>query len=175
MFLYILLPSVICFLFVLPFLFVYPCILFLPFSQKQEVNKKEITSPLGGTGHLEGARIGIIAKPSAEFVAGLLGTWLSGGVAVPLALNYPEAELYHVMNDSVCPASSIFSHFCIFLYCWNIRSVRSRTRHNIFISHTNVIFFFFYFSLECICGFAIIWQKVLFLSSFLKIFLSSML
>ncbi|KAJ8638184.1 hypothetical protein MRB53_012451 [Persea americana] len=70
------------------------------FKNTQEVNKKEITSPLGGAGHLEGARIGIVAKPSAEFVAGLLGTWLSGGVAVPLALNYPEAELYHVMNDS---------------------------------------------------------------------------
>ncbi|XP_041016274.1 malonate--CoA ligase-like isoform X3 [Juglans microcarpa x Juglans regia] len=55
---------------------------------------------VGGLGHLGGARIGIMAKPSAEFVAGMLGTWLSGGVAVPLALSYPEAELLHVMNDS---------------------------------------------------------------------------
>lgn len=50
--------------------------------------------------HLGGARIGIVAKPSAEFVAGILGTWFSGGVAVPLALSYPEAELLHVMSDS---------------------------------------------------------------------------
>ncbi|GFZ04126.1 AMP-dependent synthetase and ligase family protein [Actinidia rufa] len=50
--------------------------------------------------HLGGARIGILAKPSAEFVAGILGTWFGGGVAVPLALSYPEAELLHVMNDS---------------------------------------------------------------------------
>lgn len=50
--------------------------------------------------YLDGARIGIVAKPSAEFVAAVLGTWLSGGVAVPLALSYPEAELLHVMNDS---------------------------------------------------------------------------
>ncbi|KAK9690227.1 hypothetical protein RND81_09G113800 [Saponaria officinalis] len=48
----------------------------------------------------DGIRVGIVAKPSAEFVAGVLGTWLSGGVAVPLALSYPEAELLHVMNDS---------------------------------------------------------------------------
>lgn len=54
-------------------------------------------------GHLGGARIGIVAKPSAEFVASIIGTWLSGGVAVPLALSYPEAELLHVMNDSVRP------------------------------------------------------------------------
>ncbi|XP_058114248.1 probable CoA ligase CCL8 isoform X2 [Magnolia sinica] len=53
-----------------------------------------------GTRYLDGARIGIVAKPSAEFVAGMLGTWLSGGVAVPLALSYPEAELFHVMIDS---------------------------------------------------------------------------
>ncbi|KAK1666943.1 hypothetical protein QYE76_055102 [Lolium multiflorum] len=55
---------------------------------------------IDGTGFLRGARIGIVAKPSAEFVAGIFGTWLSGGVAVPLALSYPEVELLHVMNDS---------------------------------------------------------------------------
>ncbi|XP_050942719.1 probable CoA ligase CCL8 isoform X2 [Cucumis melo] len=53
-----------------------------------------------GHGHLGGAKIGIVAKPSAEFLAGVLGTWFSGGVAVPLALSYPEAELLHVLNDS---------------------------------------------------------------------------
>lgn len=51
-------------------------------------------------GNLAGARIGILAKPSAEFVAALLGTWLSGGVAVPLALSYPEVEFLHVTNTS---------------------------------------------------------------------------
>ncbi|CAL5210652.1 unnamed protein product [Lathyrus oleraceus] len=51
-------------------------------------------------GNLGGARIGIVAKPSAEFVAGILATWFSGGVAVPLALSYPEVELLYVMNNS---------------------------------------------------------------------------
>lgn len=50
--------------------------------------------------NLHGARVGIVAKPSAEFVAGVFGTWLCGGVAVPLALSYPVTELMHVMNDS---------------------------------------------------------------------------
>ncbi|CAH1422615.1 unnamed protein product [Lactuca virosa] len=49
---------------------------------------------------LNGARIGVVAKPCAEFVAGVLAIWLNGGVAVPLALSYPEAELLHVMTDS---------------------------------------------------------------------------
>ncbi|KAK8595004.1 hypothetical protein V6N13_015913 [Hibiscus sabdariffa] len=61
-----------------------------------EINNKGAS----GHGNLGGARIGIVAKPSAEFVAGVLGTWLGGGVAVPLALSHPEAELLHVMNDS---------------------------------------------------------------------------
>ncbi|KAK1289511.1 Malonate--CoA ligase [Acorus calamus] len=69
-----------------------------------EESTKESSSPsvygIRKAGCLNGARVGIVAKPSAEFVAGLLGTWFSGGVAVPLALSYPEAELYHVMNDS---------------------------------------------------------------------------
>lgn len=63
--------------------------------------------------------MGIVAKPSAEFVAGVLGTWFSGGVAVPLALSYPEAELLHVMNDSVCPwrpvSYSLLKHICLSL------------------------------------------------------------
>ncbi|CAN1215569.1 Probable CoA ligase CCL8 [Linum perenne] len=53
-----------------------------------------------GNGPLAGARIGIVAKPCVEFVAGVLATWFSGGVAVPLAVSYPETELLHVMNDS---------------------------------------------------------------------------
>lgn len=63
-------------------------------------NNNNMSESIRGTGHLGGARVGIVAKPSAEFVAGMLAVWLSGGVAVPLALSYPETELLHVMNDS---------------------------------------------------------------------------
>ena len=48
-------------------------------------------------------RIGIIAKPCGEFVAGLWAIWLCHGIAVPLALSHPEAELLHVLTDSVNP------------------------------------------------------------------------
>ena len=56
---------------------------------------------------INGARIGVVAKPCAEFVAGVLAIWLNGGVAVPLALSYPEAELLHVMTDSVCSQNNL--------------------------------------------------------------------
>lgn len=49
---------------------------------------------------LEGARVGIIAKPCAEFVVGMWATWLCRGIAVPLALSHPEAELLHVLTDA---------------------------------------------------------------------------
>lgn len=74
-------------------------------------NSQTSVDGVGEHGHLGGARIGIVAKPSAEFVAGILGTWISGGVAVPLALSYPEAELLHVMNDSeVSVVLSTYDH-----------------------------------------------------------------
>ncbi|GAU13875.1 hypothetical protein TSUD_262020 [Trifolium subterraneum] len=75
------------------------------YSYKQLISSAlKISNLLCGSdvkaGNLGGARIGIVAKPSAEFVAGILGTWLSGGVAVPLAVSYPEVELLYVMNNS---------------------------------------------------------------------------
>eukprot|EP00252_Welwitschia_mirabilis_P021550 TRINITY_DN5558_c0_g1_i1.p1 TRINITY_DN5558_c0_g1~~TRINITY_DN5558_c0_g1_i1.p1 ORF type:complete len:410 (+),score=86.52 TRINITY_DN5558_c0_g1_i1:399-1628(+) len=49
---------------------------------------------------LSNLRIGIIAKPSVEFVAGIWSIWMSKAVAVPLAVSYPEEELLHVMKDA---------------------------------------------------------------------------
>ncbi|RDX93083.1 Malonate--CoA ligase, partial [Mucuna pruriens] len=77
------------------------------YSYKQLMSSaQKISNLLCGSdaqiGNLGGARIGILAKPSAEFVAGLLGIWISGGVAVPLAISYPEVELLYVINNSVC-------------------------------------------------------------------------
>jgi malonyl-CoA/methylmalonyl-CoA synthetase len=56
---------------------------------------------LQGETRVHGTRVGIMAKPSAEFVASIWAVWLNGGVAVPLALSYPEAELVHVLTDAV--------------------------------------------------------------------------
>lgn len=55
---------------------------------------------LAGRSSLDGERVAILAAPGAPFVAGLLGAWRAGGVAVPLALPHPPAEHAHVLDDS---------------------------------------------------------------------------
>lgn len=86
--------------------------------EKPKEGLSEFKNSFNGTNSLEGARVGIIAKPSAEFVAGMWATWISGAVAVPLALSYPQAELLHVINDAVCVG--LFIHICYFIMHNNI-------------------------------------------------------
>eukprot|EP00250_Pteridium_aquilinum_P019685 c24533_g1_i3 orf=486-2168(-) len=73
-------------------------------SQKAHTSETSVASngPMNGcsAAHFEGPRVGIVAKPSAEFVAGMWATWLCRGIAVPLALSYPESELLHVLTDA---------------------------------------------------------------------------
>ncbi|WVZ21892.1 hypothetical protein V8G54_000436 [Vigna mungo] len=69
-------------------------------SRRKLRKSLKILSGIETQGNLGGARIGIVAKPSAEFVAGIIGIWLSGGVAVPLATSYPEVEILYVIDNS---------------------------------------------------------------------------
>jgi acyl-CoA synthetase (AMP-forming)/AMP-acid ligase II len=53
--------------------------------------------PAGG-GH--GPRIGLVAAPGPEYVAGTWAIWRAGGIAVPLATSHPPKELQHVLEDA---------------------------------------------------------------------------
>ena len=44
--------------------------------------------------------VGILAPPSFEFVASLIGVWKAGAIAVPLQPQHPEAELAYIVADS---------------------------------------------------------------------------
>jgi len=58
------------------------------------------TCLLGGRPDLAGDRICLLAPPGWDYVAGQWGIWRAGGVAVPLAVSHPVAELEHVLDDT---------------------------------------------------------------------------
>jgi malonyl-CoA/methylmalonyl-CoA synthetase len=49
---------------------------------------------------LEEARVAFLIPPGADYVAVLLGIWRAGGIAVPLPITHPAAELAFVVQDS---------------------------------------------------------------------------
>jgi malonyl-CoA/methylmalonyl-CoA synthetase len=55
---------------------------------------------LDGATDLGEARVALFVPPSADYVAVLLGIWRAGGIAVPLAIAHPPAELAFAIADS---------------------------------------------------------------------------
>jgi malonyl-CoA/methylmalonyl-CoA synthetase len=53
-----------------------------------------------GRTSLAGDRVGILCRPGRDFVVALLGTWLAGGVAVPLHPDHPGPELTYYLEDA---------------------------------------------------------------------------
>jgi malonyl-CoA/methylmalonyl-CoA synthetase len=54
----------------------------------------------GADGDLEDARVAFLVPPSFAHVAIQRGIWRAGGVAVPLAVSHPPAELEYVIRDA---------------------------------------------------------------------------
>src|SRR3954470_21481143 len=54
----------------------------------------------GAAGDLREARVAFLVPPSFAYVAVQRGIWLAGGVAVPLAVSHPPAELEYVVRDA---------------------------------------------------------------------------
>ncbi len=55
---------------------------------------------LAGRADLAEARVGLLVEAGFAFPAALHGIWKAGGVAVPLALSHPPAELDYVLGDT---------------------------------------------------------------------------
>src|SRR5450759_2037850 len=53
-----------------------------------------------GDGDLREQRVAFLVPPSFAHVAIARGIWLAGGVAVPLAVSHPPAELEYVIRDA---------------------------------------------------------------------------
>ncbi|MDB4897064.1 MAG: long chain fatty acid CoA ligase [Firmicutes bacterium] len=63
---------------------------------------------LAGAPDLREARVAFLVPPGFAYVAVQWGIWRAGGVAVPLAVSHPQAELAYVVGDS--GASVIIAH-----------------------------------------------------------------
>jgi malonyl-CoA/methylmalonyl-CoA synthetase len=55
---------------------------------------------LAGKRDLDEARVAFAVAPSGAYAAMMRGIWRAGGVAVPLAISHPSAELDHVIRDA---------------------------------------------------------------------------
>jgi len=58
------------------------------------------TRLLAGRDDLDGARVCYLVPPGWDYVATQWGVWRSGGMAVPLAVSHPPAELAYVLDDA---------------------------------------------------------------------------
>ena len=54
----------------------------------------------GDRDDLQEQRVAFLVPPSFAYVVVSRGIWLAGGIAVPLAVSHPPAELEHVVRDS---------------------------------------------------------------------------
>jgi malonyl-CoA/methylmalonyl-CoA synthetase len=70
------------------------------FADLLAASARVAASLLGGAADLNESRIAYMVEPGGRQAAVQLGIWRAGGLAVPLALSHPPAELAHVMDDA---------------------------------------------------------------------------
>ena len=55
---------------------------------------------LDGRDDLNEARVAFLVTPGFDYVAAQWGIWRAGGIAVPLPMSHPPAELEYLLRDS---------------------------------------------------------------------------
>ncbi|HEV2125077.1 MAG TPA: AMP-binding protein, partial [Chloroflexota bacterium] len=65
-----------------------------------DASARVAASLLNGAADLREARVAFIAPPGWHYVSAQWGIWRAGGIAVPLALSHPPAELEYVIQDA---------------------------------------------------------------------------
>lgn len=71
------------------------------YSALLDESGKAAQTMLGGSDDLRGARVAFMVAPSFDHVLVQWGIWRAGGVAVPLCLSHPAAELAQVLDDAL--------------------------------------------------------------------------
>lgn len=70
------------------------------YPELEEAAQRTASVLLEGRDDLDEARVAFMVTPGCAYAATQRGIWRGGGVAVPLALSHPAAELAYVIEDS---------------------------------------------------------------------------
>src|SRR5687767_13079879 len=70
------------------------------YDQLDEASRRVAGALLGDNADLNQTRVAFFVPPSFAYAAVQRGIWRAGGVAVPLAISHPPAELDYVIRDS---------------------------------------------------------------------------
>ncbi len=82
---------------------------------------------LNGAADLAQARVAFLVPPGFEYVATQWGIWRAGGIAVPLAVTHPPAELNFILEDTQTAALIVHPDLQDHLGEVDLRSVRVLT------------------------------------------------
>ena len=80
----------------------------LTYADLLDASARVAAALLDGRASLDGARVAFLTPPGWEYVAVQWGVWRAGGIAVPLAVSHPEAELEYVVRDA--DAETVIAH-----------------------------------------------------------------
>ncbi|HLM66188.1 MAG TPA: AMP-binding protein, partial [Longimicrobium sp.] len=80
----------------------------LTYAELLDASARVAAALLAVRADLDGARVAFLAPPGWEYVAVQWGVWRAGGIAVPLAVSHPEAELEYVVQDA--DAEAVIAH-----------------------------------------------------------------
>lgn len=70
------------------------------YAQLLDASARVAAALLDGRDDLNEARVAFLAPPGWDYVAVQWGVWRAGGIAVPLAVSHPPAELEYVVQDA---------------------------------------------------------------------------
>jgi malonyl-CoA/methylmalonyl-CoA synthetase len=70
------------------------------YEQLEDASRRVAGSLLGDNTDLNQTRVAFLIPPSFAYAAVQRGVWRAGGVAVPLAISHPPAELEYVIRDA---------------------------------------------------------------------------
>jgi malonyl-CoA/methylmalonyl-CoA synthetase len=70
------------------------------YEQLDDASRRVASALLAGREDLDQDRVAFLVPPSFAYAATQRGIWRAGGVAVPLAVSHPPAELEYVIHDA---------------------------------------------------------------------------